>query len=74
MNVEAPRVSGRHARTETFGRTAFLDETPRDALARDIWDLRRIYRQDGVYGIQVRAALRDYIRLSQQTFPQLFNK
>ena len=72
MNVEAPRVSGRHARTETFGRGAFLDETPRDALAREIWDARRVYRQDGLYGPRVRGALQDFIQLSKDTFPELF--
>jgi RHS repeat-associated protein len=74
MNVEAPRISGRHARTETFGRSPFLDETPRTALARDIWDLRRIYRQDQLYGSRTRQAFRRYIQRSKETFPELFEK
>ncbi|MBS2032946.1 MAG: hypothetical protein JST54_34055, partial [Deltaproteobacteria bacterium] len=74
MNVEAPRVGGRHARTESFARKPFLDETFRDALARDVAEQRRLYRQDGLYTPVVRDALQKYISKSIETFPELFGK
>jgi hypothetical protein len=45
INVEQPNIGGRHCRTESYGRKAFDDELPRDALARDTWDLRRIFSE-----------------------------
>ena len=74
MNLEAPKTGGRHTRTESFGRKPFLDETPRTALARDLWDVRRILRQDRVYGPQARQAFREFIELSKRSFPELFEK
>lgn len=50
------------------------DETPRSALARDVWDLRRIYREDGLYGSKVRSALRRYIDSSRRTFYPAFER
>lgn len=73
MNVEhPPSPGGRHRGTETYGRQPFLDELPRDALARDIADLRRIYQREGLYGPTVRRALQGYIDLSKKTFPKIF--
>ncbi len=74
INVQAPRIGGRHALTETFGRQPFLDESLRTALARDVRDLRRIYMADGAYSPEVRRALQDFIAESQRVFPQLFGR
>ncbi len=76
LNLEQPTpgVGGRHRRTESYGRRPFLDEAPRDALARDIADVRRILQEDGVYGAEARGRLQAYIAMSKQRFPQLFER
>lgn len=56
---------GRHPLTRTFAgknnAAALLLETPRQALARDIVDVRKIYREAGLYGPEVRQALQEVI-------------
>jgi len=74
IRVEHPLTGrgGRHRGTETYGRSPFVDESPRDALARDVQDLRRIYQREGLYGSKVRQALQDLIRANLEAFPHIF--
>ncbi|MCW1929654.1 hypothetical protein [Bhargavaea beijingensis] len=51
-----------------------LPYTPRDALANDILDARRIYMKDGVYTPEIRDGLIDTIRKNKELFPELFIK
>ncbi|MBQ3784601.1 MAG: hypothetical protein II838_14380 [Lachnospiraceae bacterium] len=68
MNLEQPKSSGRHRRTFTYGvkknsrKYQLYDSlTPRDALAFDLYDVKRIFKEDGVYGSKARKQIRDYI-------------
>ena len=60
-----PANRGRHTLTRTYGskgrNAALLDETFRQSLARDVWDVRKIYQQEGLYGPDVRRALQRWI-------------
>lgn len=52
LNLEqlSPRVGGRHRRTfKERGKELYLNLMPRDALAFDINDIRRILKEDGLY-------------------------
>ena len=68
MHLEQPDTSGRHRRTYTYGLSSdsrgkqlYDALTPRDALAFDMYDARRILMKDGVYNTDARRALKNYI-------------
>ena len=71
-----PSNTGRHPRTRSFGPkgrdSALLEESFREALGRDIWDARRIYMDDGLYGSDVRRSLREVISEWRSLRPDLF--
>jgi hypothetical protein len=70
MNVQ----TGRHRLTGTYGPSPNLRLTPRQALANDIWDLRRIYRAQGLYTPIIRTGLRNTIALNRAAWPSAFNR
>jgi hypothetical protein len=72
LMMEHPAVAGRHRETRTYGVSPNLGESPREALAHDIRDVRRIYRAAGVYNDATRDALREIIYLNKLWFPHLF--
>jgi toxin YxiD len=76
MDVEqpSPGTGGRHRRTRTYGRGADLSEAPRDALARDIKDARKVYSEDSVYTSEIRQSLQEVIQKNKELHPELFNK
>ncbi|WP_027409956.1 pre-toxin TG domain-containing protein [Anoxybacteroides tepidamans] len=81
MNMEHPHpgVGGRHRKTATYGMIGqrlqeYLNLSPRAALAHDIWDARRIYKNDGLYTREIRQSLKDVIRMNKDMYPDLFNK
>lgn len=97
MNLEQPEMAGRHRRTFTYGLSAdyrgkqlYDSLTPRDAFAFDLYDVRRILIEDGVYNSTAKKALKsfvnDYInepkvgssrskrQKSDTTFKEIFNK
>lgn len=93
MFFEQPGKGGRHRRTFTYGRTdggrakqLYNALTPRDALAFDLRDMRRILNEDiaGVTDLELRKALRerinqqmkDYINdyKNDENFKELFDK
>jgi hypothetical protein len=81
MNMEHPHpgTGGRHRQTETYGLTGeklqdYLNLEPRDVLARDIWDARRIYKNDGLYTPEIRSSLKEVIKRNKTSYPQYFNK
>ncbi|MBS0186411.1 MAG: hypothetical protein JSS34_08895 [Proteobacteria bacterium] len=76
MMMEHPflGVGGRHRLTRTYGRQPDLSSDPRIELARDIWDIRQIYRTDGVYTTEIRRALQEVIVKNKQARPDLFLK
>jgi filamentous hemagglutinin len=74
MMMEQPSrgPGGLHRQTRTYGQRPFLDETPRDALARDVQDLRNIYQEQGLYTPDIRQGLQNVIQENKQRFPHLF--
>ncbi|NOG28837.1 hypothetical protein HL291_14535 [Lysinibacillus fusiformis] len=65
-----PGQGGRHRRTFTYGlnqRTRpedfdlYMSLKPRDALAFDVNDLRRILKEDGLYSKENKEKLKEYI-------------
>ncbi|WP_422630979.1 RHS repeat domain-containing protein [Pseudomonas hunanensis] len=69
-----PSGTGRHSLTRTFKRAPLLSESPRDALARDIWDARKIYRKENLYNLTIKQGLRNSIHLNKSLFPDIFQK
>lgn len=79
MNVEQPHPGkgGRHRKTRSYGKTTkdcCGSETPREALARDIKDMRQIYQNEGVYTPEIRGSLQEVIRRNKTQFPGIFRK
>jgi RHS repeat-associated protein len=76
INVQhpVPGSGGRHRMTFTYGTSADANLPLRDALGKGVADLRRVYRECGIYGQEVRGALRSYIAESKAAFPKLFSK
>jgi hypothetical protein len=76
LNMEhpVPGAGGRHRRTFTYGTNADAGMQPRQALARGIWDARRIYMEDGLYGTYIRQQFRDFIQRYKALHPGLFGK
>ncbi len=67
INMEQPPIGGRHRQTSTYGRSPDLNLTPRQALARDIQDARRIYQRDGLYTPEIRRSLQDVIQRNKDS-------
>jgi hypothetical protein len=73
MEQPSPGKAGRHRRTFTYGTQADVNLSPRDALGRGVWDVRRIYQEDGLYGPNIRRSLQNHILQSKQANPGLFD-
>jgi len=83
MNMEQPHPGrgGRHRDTATYNnnmtkaeKEAYLNSNPRDALAHDIRDARRIYREQGLYDDNIRGSLQEVIRQNKEQYPDIFGK
>lgn len=81
MNMEQPSKGGRHRKTKTHGRNmtdaekkAYYEMSPRDALAKDIKDARKIYKEQGMYNKEIQKGLSEVIKQNKKTYPNLFNK
>ncbi|MBA9066283.1 hypothetical protein GGQ91_005714 [Methylobacterium fujisawaense] len=70
----SPGQGGRHRKTKTYGSRHDEGMSPRDALADGIKDLKEIYKQDNLYGSEVRSALQRVIRENKNHYPAVFNK
>ncbi|MGS0528350.1 hypothetical protein ACU8V7_27195 [Zobellia nedashkovskayae] len=53
---------------------AYWNKTPREALAHDIKDARKIYQEDGLYNDKIKEAMRDYIKQAKEKYPDLYKK
>jgi len=74
MEQPSPGAGGRHRRTFTYGTTADLSMTSRQAMAAGVWDARKVYKQDGLYRSLIRQKLRELIEMNKSTHPELFKK
>jgi len=74
MEQPVPGAGGRHRQTFTYGTTADLDMSARDALAAGVRDARKIYQNDALYGPDIRKQLQEMIRLNKTNHPTIFEK
>lgn len=81
MNMEQPATGGRHRLTDTYGRNMtdlekaeYYGLNPRDALAHDIMNARKIYMEQGKYTPEIRQGLQDVIQRNKIDFPSLYTK
>jgi hypothetical protein len=74
INMEQPRIGGRHRETFTYGTTADSGMLSRDALAAGVRDARRIYQDHGLYDSYIRQQLLELIRLNKSSYPNIFRK
>ncbi|MEG4849681.1 hypothetical protein QUB10_02085 [Microcoleus sp. B5-D4] len=65
MEQPYPGRGGRHRRTQSYGQRPDFSLSPRQALARAVWDVRSIYRQDRLYTPQIRRNLQQVIKQKQ---------
>ena len=80
MEMPSPGAGGRHRMTNTYGRNMtdaqkayYYSLSPRDALAYDINNLRKIYKEQGLYS-EIRPKLKEYIKAYKEYMPELFAK
>lgn len=68
----------RHTLTRTYkgGNKPILKnkESPRDALARDVYDAKQIYQDNGKYNQNVRQSLQEVVKQNKGKFPNLYKK
>jgi hypothetical protein len=74
MEEPNPGSGGRHRKTRTYGRAPNNTETPRDALARDVMDARKIYKDEGLYNDNIRDSLQKVVKKNKEMHAPLFNK
>ncbi|MEF9439355.1 RHS repeat-associated core domain-containing protein [Burkholderia sp. 1B3(2022)] len=74
INMEMPPTGGRHRQTSSYGTTPDLTMAPRDMLAQDIRDARRIYQRQNCYTSKVRAGLQKVIAQNKAQYPSTFGK
>jgi filamentous hemagglutinin len=72
MMLDQPPLAGRHRQTRTYGRRPDLSLSARQALARDIWDVRTIFREEGRYTPEIRFGLQETIRENKVAWPGTF--
>ena len=69
-----PGSGGRHRKTDTYGKRPNLSVKPRNELAKDILDLRNIYKEDNVYTPEIRENLQEVIKQNKEKFPEIYQK
>jgi hypothetical protein len=75
MEQPYPGRGGRHRRTQSYGqRQPGFNLSPRQALAGAVWDVRSIYRQDGLYTPQIRRNLQQVIKQNKLLWSGTFDK
>ena len=82
MNLEqpSPGSGGRHRRTFSYGRMTkevkecYFKLNPRDILAFDLNDVKRILKEDGLWNNEARKAFSDYIKVYEEAYPEIFKK
>jgi len=74
MEQPYPGSGGRHRRTRSYGQPPYLSLSPRQVLAREVWDVRSIYRRDGLYTSQMRQSLQQVIQQNKLAWPGTFDK
>lgn len=74
MEHFSPGIGGRHRQTLSYGQPPDLSISPRQALAREVWDVRSIYRNQGLYTLEIKYSLRQVIEQNKTVWGIIFNK
>ncbi|NEQ65267.1 MAG: hypothetical protein F6K21_07175 [Symploca sp. SIO2D2] len=74
MEHPVPGKGGRHRQTLSYGQPPNLKLSPRQALAREVKDVRNIYRRQGLYTPQIRWSLQQLIKLNKIYWSRIFDK
>lgn len=74
MEHLVPGKGGRHRQTLSYGKPPNLNLSPRETLAREIWDIMNIYYEQNLYNSTIRKSLQRLIELNQSTWSTIFNK
>ena len=74
MEHLSPGMGGRHRKTLSYGQSPDLSLSPRQALAREVWDVRSIYRSQGLYILRIRHSLRELIQTNKSAWSGIFDK
>ena len=69
-----PGAGGRHRQTLSYGQSPDLSLQPRQALAREIQDLRSLYQRQGVYTKGMRRSLQSLVHLNQSAWVGVYEK
>ena len=80
LHQPSPGSGGRHRRTFSYGRMPdevkkrYFKLNARDMLAFDLWDARRVLKEDGLWNSDARKAFSDYIKAYEKAYPEIFKK
>lgn len=74
MEHLSPGAGGRHRQTLSYGQTPNLSLSPRNVLAREVWDVRIIYRRQGFYKQEIRRSLQQVIKQNKSAWSGIFEK
>ncbi len=74
MEHLSPGMGGRHRQTLSYGQSPNLSLSPRQALAREVWDLRSIYHRQGLYTPGIRRSLQQVIQGNKSAWSGIFDK
>lgn len=74
MEHLSPGMGGRHRQTLSYGKSPNLSLSPRQALAREVWDVRSIYRRQGIYTPEIRRSLQQVIQGNKFLWSGIFDK
>ncbi|WP_228055952.1 hypothetical protein [Lusitaniella coriacea] len=74
MEHPVPGQGGRHRQTLSYGHPPDLNLSPRQAIAREVKDVRNIYCRQGLYTPQLRQSLQQIIELNRLTWRGIFDK
>lgn len=74
MQHPVPGRGGRHRQTLSYGQPPVLSLSPRQTLAREVNDVRAIYRRQGLYTPFIRRSLQQVIELNRRTWLGIFDK
>ena len=74
MEHLSPGAGGRHRQTLSYGQSPDLSLLPRNALAREVWDVRAIYRRQGLYTLEIRRSLQQVIWQTESAWLGIFEK
>lgn len=74
MEHLSPGSGGRHRQTLSYGKSPDLNLSPRQTLALEVWNLRCIYFNQGLYSQQIRKSLQHLIKSNKLAWSSIFEK